>query len=473
VKGSEFVGQIDSMVRISKRFIPWRDYEKIKEDLFIIGKDEDKIMALYREHSEGLSLPRSYAVQRFGLGRLRDKMSYGSPITGKFLWSLDEKKRSQLRITGEIMDYVRPGVGAIAQAPCGFGKTVMAIFCLLEWAVTTVVFVHTEFLAEQWEETLIEATDLTFKDIGRVQRDRCEFRGKKVVIAITPSVSKAVAGDRKGGDYPKAFYTHFGCAIFDETHRYGAEKWSQIIGAFPAAYRLGVSATPERKDGMTPVINHHIGPIASTTLSYQNAPTIFSLPYQAAMPYKSICLWSGGRPSSRVSLAKIQTRLAKDERRNHILSEILDACIDSGRKTIVFSDRLEQLRTLKRLLAHRGQGDSEVGFYIGGMKQAQRIESSRKQLILSTYALGAEGLDIPALDTVVLATPRANVEQSIGRILREYDNKMAPWVIDMADRIASTGLPTILSNKRELFYESKGWKIRRIMTAELLEAISG
>ena len=75
-------------------------------------------------------------------------------------------------------------------------------------------------------------------------------------------------------------------------------------------------------------------------------------------------------------------------------------------------------------------------YYIGGMKQKKLDEASEAQIILGSYGMASEGLDIPALNTLIMATPRREVEQSIGRIIRKNDHTVQPLIIDIVDMLA-------------------------------------
>ena len=76
-------------------------------------------------------------------------------------------------------------------------------------------------------------------------------------------------------------------------------------------------------------------------------------------------------------------------------------------------------------------GFASVGYYIGGMKQKDLEISETKQIVIATYAMAAEALDIKSLSRLVMATPKSDIIQSVGRILRvKHDN---PIIIDIVD----------------------------------------
>jgi predicted helicase len=69
------------------------------------------------------------------------------------------------------------------------------------------------------------------------------------------------------------------------------------------------------------------------------------------------------------------------------------------------------------------------------MKEEDLCDSAKKEIVVATFQLAHEGLDIPVLDTVILATPRSDIKQSIGRIMRETAGKLNdPLIFDIADQ---------------------------------------
>jgi len=97
---------------------------------------------------------------------------------------------------------------------------------------------------------------------------------------------------------------------------------------------------------------------------------------------------------------------------------------------------------------------ASVGYYIGGMKEAALKESETKKIIVATYAMAAEGLDIKTLTTLIMVTPKTDIEQSVGRILRVKHG--SPVVVDVVDK------HDIFQKqwyKRRAFYRKQGYQI--------------
>jgi superfamily II DNA or RNA helicase len=127
--------------------------------------------------------------------------------------------------------------------------------------------------------------------------------------------------------------------------------------------------------------------------------------------------------------------LVKDRKRNLLIVDFVKEAYSKGRFVLVLSDLSVDLylADLRRLLSGSGIPDKEIAYYIGGMSEEQRDEAVKKKVVLATYSMAAENTDVPWWSALVLATPRANVKQAIGRILREHPDKPQPVILDIVD----------------------------------------
>ena len=153
-----------------------------------------------------------------------------------------------------------------------------------------------------------------------------------------------------------------------------------------------------------------------------------------------------------------------DDRNRHIVAELIE---NSGHSNLILSSRIEHLETLMSMLP---AGLQEVSVLITGKMttkagKAQRqqaiedMRTGRKGYLFATYSLAKEGLDIPRLDRLYLATPQkdyAVVVQSIGRIARTFEGKSLPVAYDYVD--ATRGLEKAYK-QRLRSYKSAGCKI--------------
>jgi superfamily II DNA or RNA helicase len=99
---------------------------------------------------------------------------------------------------------------------------------------------------------------------------------------------------------------------------------------------------------------------------------------------------------------------------------------------------------------------ASVGFYIGGMSEAELKKSEKKQVILASYSMSAEGLDIPSLNTEFLITPKTDVVQSLGRCLRAKHAYSHPIIYDFIDYHDVFQRQWL---KRKTYYKKQNYKI--------------
>jgi len=284
------------------------------------------------------------------------------------------------------------------------------------------VVVPKEDLMVLWRKAFLKFTDLKESDIGMIRQDVFDVANKPVVIGMLHSLAIE-------GRYPSWIKREFGLVVFDEVHRLGAETFSRVVRMFAARRRVGLSATPYRADGKEAVFTANIGPVQVQSKQLVLKPKIIVVQSNWVCPR--------GRNGKRVAHVAGRTMhltksISHDTERNRTLCGVIVAAYNKGRRVVVFSDLIEHLKNMLRLSASAIPRD-DMALYIGGMSEKARDVASGKKVLFATYKMMSEGTDIPWLDTCILTTPRADVKQVIGRILREYPDKKEPVIIDVND----------------------------------------
>jgi superfamily II DNA or RNA helicase len=129
-------------------------------------------------------------------------------------------------------------------------------------------------------------------------------------------------------------------------------------------------------------------------------------------------------------MAQMVTDVTELSQRNEFIIKIAKDSVDQGRRVLILTDRREHCQYFQKEL-----GPVLSGLYYGGLKESELEESSRKRVIIGTFAMAQEGLDIPILDTIILASPKSDITQAIGRIMRETPGKLNnPLIYDIADQ---------------------------------------
>ena len=409
---------------------------------------------VYCESKRKLYLPRYFGQKKYGKP-ITNKISEGEKITVEFPFSLKEK---QIPIVDAYLKATEEVGGGIISVPCGYGKTVIGLYLASKLGVKTLVVVHKEFLVNQWKERIKQF--LPYARIGKIQGSKIFVEGYDIVIGMLQSISMK--------EYPESIFDSFGFVIYDECHHLGAETFSRALLKTSCKYTLGLSATPTRADGLTKVFQWHLGDIVYKIAKREEenvnvkcikyCPIIANnlsddLDYDSIVEgYNQLVLNYNKKPNNPQMINNICGYLPRTKK---IVTETLK-CLEEGRKILILSDRREHLKTIKSLL---DETNFSSGFYLGGMKERDLEETEGKNVILGTFMMASEGFDCRyPLDTIILASPKSNIEQAVGRILRQdaKDRKFIPFVIDMMDEFSTFAGQCF---KRIKFYNKNNYNI--------------
>ena len=410
-----------------------------------------KFDELYKEVGNELWIPRALASKYGKNIAVVDNTTMGvGEIDFKSRIELGPNQYSamdQKTFVDKFVDNLQSNYGAIGQAYAGAGKTVMALEVIHRLKRPAAVIVHKEFLMDQWADRIMSFFDIGKDDIGFVQRDVCEFQKKKIVIIMIQSLLAR--------EYPKSMFDYFGTLCVDECHRIAAQEFRKAIVMFPARYRIGITATPRRADGMENVFFWHIGGIAVEGEHRQLRPKIKVIKTNLELTQRDLRNMYDFR--GKQNLNKVVDYLIVDDKRNRIIIGLLKKALRANRKILVLSGRLAHLERLKSMIDMEMLKDGDrhtVGYYIGGMSEEERTISATRQLIFGTFAMAQEALDIQDLDSLFLVTPKSDIEQAAGRILRLFEGKKEPVVVDFSDSIE---ICVSMLRKRVAMYRRLGY----------------
>jgi superfamily II DNA or RNA helicase len=391
----------------------WLPYSKELEDRYTFtSRFDERIKLCVRDITTNL-----LGVPRGTLPIAEDdRRALGQPV--QFFMRNPPRNDTQAQKIQQSVSLLKGDRSHIFRASTGFGKTYCALSIAQAMGRGTLVVVTKDDLMAQWKSAILTHTDIKASEIGCIQQDVCDYEGKKITLAMVHSLSK--------DKYGEALKDYFGLVIFDEVHRMAAETFSTACTMFSGKYRLGLSATPQRIDGKDPIFIGNIGPVLVQTDLLALEPVVY-LVQTGWKPYRQ--LWY-----SMGKMMPVYSEMARDPNRNELIVKYAKLAWSKGRRVIVFSDiKGNHLKPLFAMAKEMGVPAEDMAFYVGGMSEKQREEAKTKKVLWATYSMAAEATDIPWLDTAILATPRANVTQPIGRILREWEGKPIPLIIDLVD----------------------------------------
>ena len=322
-------------------------------------------------------------------------------------------------------------------------NTAMGLYIASKLKTKTLVVVHKTFLLNQWVERINEFLPKT--RIGKIQGQVIDIDNKDIVIAMLQSLSLK--------EYPQNIFKSFGLTIVDECHHISSEVFSRSLLKLVTKYTLGLSATINRKDGLTNVFKMFLGDIAYSVKRESNSSVMvkgieFKIDddefNETSYDYR-------GNPAFSTMITKICNFNIRTE---FIISVIIKELNDfPEQQMLVLGQNKSILTYLFKAIETRNI--ASVGYYIGGMKEEQLKQSENKKIIIATYAMASEGLDIKSLSTLLLITPRTDITQAVGRILRMPHER--PLIIDFID---THDIFTRQWKKRLTFYKKNNYTIK-------------
>ena len=431
---------------IHKNELTIEEQKQIRNDLtikpFVMGSQNDsqKTYPVYRESSNKFYLPHYYGVDNFGpptalkipegdtidlefAGKLRD---YQEPVVETFLKHVEKEKYG----------------GGLLELPCAYGKTCLALNIITHLKKKTFIIVHKEFLLNQWVERIEQF--LPEARIGRLQGSIVDIDDKDIVIGMLQSLSMK--------EYPASIFDSFGFTIIDEVHHISSQTFSNALFKIVTKYALGLSATMERKDGTTRVFKMFLGNVIfKGKREEQMNVHVHAIEYKVDdEEFNEVKMDYRGNPLYSTMINKLCDYNRRSEFILKILSDML--IVNSGQQVMILAHNKSILKYLHDAIEHRKI--ATVGYYVGGMKEKALKETEGKTVVIATYSMAAEALDIKTLTTLIMATPKTDIEQSIGRILRVKHSN--PIVVDIID---GHQLFQNQWRKRKTFYKKENYKI--------------
>lgn len=379
----------------------------------------------YRLSQTHITVPRSFGYARAcAYGSLIDTRVDGKDLrTLNFKGILNAVQIEAFEKTCSSLNCKEQS--CILTLPCGFGKTVVALRIAHVIGKKTLVVVHKDFLLSQWKARLEQF--LPEARVSILQGTKEADPEADFVIAMLQTLCLRLEHPDSSASTTVGTC---GLAIIDEAHHMAARSFSKLFFNLPVKRILGLTATPHRKDGCTSILHMFMGDYAFVVegaAEHAEVPLVHFVTY--ASPVKN----SSAEPTPG-QVQKIKTDLTEDAARNRMICDWLVRLVDSERHVICLSDRLVHLSALLDLFTTMSNGKHKASLFVGGQKKKEREFAEKEcNMLFGTYAMAQEGLDVPRLDTLVLASPASDITQSVGRILRPCASKKRPLIIDIQD----------------------------------------
>jgi superfamily II DNA or RNA helicase len=415
---------------VKKSYLNEIQTQGIRSELTMAPKVLDKFQKdiqnfpIYAESKTRFYVPRHWGIKKFGKPEA-DIVSEGMELPETITFKADFPPRDFQKDI--IETFIGKGANGLICVPCGYGKTFMALNIAVRLHCRFLIVVDKEFLMNQWKSEI--ENFIIGARVGILQANKVQIDSEKydVTICMIQTICRR--------ELPEGFFDQYGFTIFDECHHLGASYFCQALKKIQTKYMLGLSAIPDREDGLSLVFEYHLGePVYKLTKRAPDKEAVVkAVWFDSEDPvYKDVPVNWRGEPVT----AKLLNQVAEFEPRNKKIMELIDEYAqDPDRFLLILSDRISQLEWIEKAL-NEWPTKFAYGYYIGGMKQSKLDENAEKcQILLATYQMASEAFSVKKLNTVILATPRKNVEQSTGRIFRERidERKKAPHIVDIID----------------------------------------
>lgn len=429
-----------------------KDIESVKRELTIEVKNgmfdniEPKKYVLYQENDTKLYIPKYYGLQRFGVpdrnvigdGEYRPNMN--------FIGTLRENQVLQVNAFLEACKDPNK-MGGLVNTACASGKTVMSIAIASSLKIKTLFMTHKDFLNVQFAESV--KIFCPEAKIGVIKQNKIDIEDKDFVVGSLQSIAMR--------DYDPIIFKDFGLVIIDEVHHCAAEVFCRALIKTCSKYTLGLSATLNRKDGLQRVFKWYIGLPVIKLVHNKNEDSDIDV---------KLYYFNDNNPKyckietvyNKISPVKMLGNVVSYKPRVLFCCKAIIENMSDDRKMLVLSERKSLLNDIHKVLSETPDFKYTMGFYVGGMNQKKLDESITKHILLGSRNMISEGFSEKSLNSIILVSPLADIEQSIGRIIRQPPNErtVKPLVIDIVDNFS---IFINRFNKRKAFYSKNNYNI--------------
>lgn len=335
-------------------------------------------------------------------------------------------RESQQEIGDAVID------SCIIQANPSWGKTFMGIYLATKFKQKTLVVVHTQYLRDQW----INETKKTLGIEAGIIGGGVFKTDSPIVIATIQTLRNRILD----------IASTFGLIIVDECHHVPATVFKSIVDKFKARYKIGLTATPWRKDGRHVMLQDYFGGLeAYYKADDENKIDPEIIICNSEIPFNS---------NPNIPWGTRLNELYSNPSYMELVLNLSQAQVDRGHLVLTVADRTEFLETCADVLDNSA--------LIIGRTEDRDFLSKGLNPVFGSSKIFTEGVNIPQLSSLVMGMPinnRTLLEQLLGRISRKHKDKLQPEAIDIT-LVGKTGKNQAI--QRLNYYMEKNYKIRYI-----------
>jgi len=388
-----------------------------------------RVISCAEELPEHVALPRGCRADLEELLRVHgvdldvvDERVVGSPLDLRFQGKLTAVQESAARAL------LAHDMGVFV-APPGVGKTVIGTYLIASRACSTLILVHRRPLLDQWLAQLALFLGVDRKEIGQISGAKRTPTGRLDVATIQSLVRKESVSDLVAG---------YGQVIVDECHHLPAVQFERVLREVKARYVVGLTATPQRRDGHHPITEMQLGPVRYKVDAKAQAG---ARPFEHRLVVRETSFRTSSA-SEKIGIQDLYAALARDEARNAMILNDVVRALEEGRSPILLTERKEHLayfadrlgRVARHLVVLQGGMGAKADRAVRA--QLDAIPPNEERLLLATGRYIGEGFDDARLDTLFLALPvswKGTLVQYTGRLHRLHPGKREVRIFDYVD----------------------------------------
>lgn len=386
---------------------------------------------IYKESEDLFYVPKFYGLQEVSEKPDIVDIKRGLPININWNpeFKLREHQKEPVQKVIEAFNKKNGANGGILCLPCGFGKSMIALYLISRVKRKTLIIVNTCDLTRQWEEEIYKFFNKNVK-VGFIKGGTLDIIDKDIVIAVINSIAMV--------DYPEGFFNSFDMVVADETHVYGSQCFSQAFAKLQVKYTLGLSATIHRNDGLEKLLYWYIGPILYQKLEHDTPQDVIVnvINYRIKSEYTV----EVRNKMDNIDNSTMLTNISNNNERSDMIVKSINLILNKNPKyqILVIAHRTNHLNYIKEKL---DELSISSGLFTGKTKEIDRKKTLTTSVILGIYQLTAQAFNLPTISVVFMVSQFKNNEvtnkftQIMGRMIRKKHD-FNPMVIDINDNFS-------------------------------------
>ena len=396
----------------------------------------------YNSLKKELVVPIGYKIP-FDYNIVEDNRTISTVNYPRFLLSLRDTQKEAFK------SYLNDTDKGLIVLPTGKGKTILAMYIAYALRQKALVIVHKDDLVSGWKAD----SKICFGD--NFETGLIKAKSRKVGEQITLATIQTLA--RMNKEELNKYLNEFGMLILDESHHISSSSFD-IVHLFNAYYKLGLSATPERSDGLTKVMYYHLGDkayeyksvsndkdilpvevnITSTSVDYIPKCKKTKKGYVIDHKYGTIPITSlKAKDRPRMNFFDLEEQIILDKRYTNLVLPQVKKYWKQQSSIIIFLSKKEHCRFYEELLIKSGIPKDQIQLYYGDSTESKeemkrKAESKEVLITIATYSIATEGTNCRAWEIAFLISSLnngKNVEQAVGRIRRSAEGKRTPVLV--------------------------------------------